>query len=383
MKNLKDCILSLFIGTWLGGLLPACTHDDEIRLPDRNDGFHISIALSVGEAPIARAYDGALSDLPGEGAEDYIDIEDLRIYAFSSNGGQPCLAQVYPDPNVEGLMKPEVTPVGGKYYLKAELPYDIFSQNQQFKLVAVANNGKSVVEKGSTLLGDFVKNSYTISYTANSPWFPQWGTSGTFGLGIPMFGVQKVNLSGYDFKTHNEFNPYLLKNVNMLRAMAKIEVDVEEGKGFNITSVSLLAGSYYDGGCIAPVGAASMTETEDVKLCNIPEPNPVTVSSPLPFYRDGATGKFVAYVPEFDLGNENSRKDKIELTIDDETYHLSLTKYAADGKPSFTDSDAYPWNALLRNHVYRYTITEVQGLAIQIKCVILPWSVEKLEPNFE
>lgn len=83
MKFLKDRILPLFMTALLGGLLPACVNEDEGTSTAPDDGsFFISIAISAGNASPARA-EGDLTDEEGTSSESYININDLKIYAFS------------------------------------------------------------------------------------------------------------------------------------------------------------------------------------------------------------------------------------------------------------------------------------------------------------
>lgn len=375
IKFLKDRILPLFMVAWLGGLLPACINDDEDTAtgPEKTDGFNISIAISAGEASTARAYEGGLPEEGGIGAENYINIDDLQIYAFSTDGSE-LLAQVYPQSDGSKVaMEPSVVQIGNMYYLKAELSYDIFSkpENQTFKLVAVANEAQSAVAGWGALTG----LTYIRTPMGNTSWYPVWGDSG-----IPMFGVQEVSLAGYSFKTNNQFNPFTLDNVNMLRAMAKIEViNAVEGTVGAINSVNLTPG-YHTQGRIAPNGVDAMTTTEDVMVANIPD-DPGLQMAMLSFHKEAA-GKFVAYVPEFDLDAGN-RGDAINIDIAGTTYHLSLTPYE-NGLPGTVDEDnAYPWNALLRNHIYRYTITGMKASALLVGLLVKPWDAVPLNPDYE
>lgn len=358
----------------LGGLLPACVYDDEDTTggSEQRDGFNISVAISAGNAPTARAYTGNLPDEGGAGAENYIDINDLQIYAFSTDGSNTLLAQIYPNSNHEGIMPPEVTPVGNTYYLKAELPYDTFSKHTEFKLVAVANGGAT----SSDVNPDWGTLTYSKDYPEGTAWIPKWNESG-----IPMFGVQEMDLTGYNFKINNEFNPYTLDDINMLRAMAKIEVvNAVEGSVGIITAVSLTSG-YHTTGYIAPYNVETMGTTENVMTSNIPQ-SATQTGGTLSLHKEAA-GKFVAYVPEFTLGNSQDRENKIELVIAEKTYFLSLTPYGEDGKPSFADEYGYPWNALLRNHIYRYTITGMNVPAMLAELVVEPWEVVPLNPDYE
>ncbi|MDE6179763.1 MAG: hypothetical protein K2G02_01270 [Phocaeicola sp.] len=352
---MKDRILPLFMIAWLGGLLPACVYDDEdaATRAEKTDGFNISIAISAGEASTARAE--GLPEEGGIGAENYININDLQIYAFSTDDNNTLLAQVYPKPDDSDVaMDPSVVQIGNMYYLKAELSYDTFSKskNQTFKLVAVANGNQSTVKTWTAL----TELTYTRApENNNTSWIPQWGNSG-----IPMFGVQEVSLSGYNFKTNNEFNPYTLNNVNMLRAMAKIEVVDQLPENLNAQIKEVMVSHYNTGGYLAPAWSEGQKETEQVKSAHIPN-NISSTDQSLVFQQQGKS--FIVYLPEYDLTPDGTR-DIISVKVgyntgEDTDYKLSLAPYF-EGKPVDEGKDQYPWQALLRNHIYRYTVTGVE-----------------------
>lgn len=380
----------------LGGLLPACINDEEDTnaKPEKSNGFNISIALSAGDAAMTRAEDG-LDEIDGSVAENYINVDDLQIYAFSTDG--TLLAQVYPKPTTGSnvAMDPLIFQIGNMYYLKAELSYDTFSQpeNQEFKLVAVAN--WRTTDNMETLpalnednsWNDLVTKTYEKSYidendvTKAKMWTPKDGD------GIPMFGVQTVSLSGYDSRYNNESNPFTLEGetgegVNMLRAMAKIEVidNIKKDGTSIVTSVSLNANCYHTKGYVVPKVQNGIKNTTNIEEANIPDA-PVAGTLPLPFFQEGNT--FVAYVPEFALTGSNRKA--ITVTIGQATYTLSLAPYDANGQPN-EGITTYPWNALLRNHIYRYTIEGVgqEMDNITITYTVCPWLTNSIDiPIFD
>lgn len=397
MKNLKDCILSLFIGTWLGGLLPACTHDDgdSSASPGEDGGICISIAVSAGGAPTART-EG--DDEAGTSVENYINIRDLKIYAFSlpssSDGtGQASdselLAQVYPKPENATVKDPVITPVGGTYYLTAELDYTIFSENQTFRMVAVANgtpffDSEITLTEETLTLKELEEKTFSIAkkITESTLWTPSLGTE--TGAGIPMFGLREVSLSGYDKKVYNEANPYPLDNIPMLRALAKIEIidaipaDADQG---SISAVSISA--YNQDGYLTPaLTGGQLNTTGNVESSRIPG-NPNKVENGTLFFAKQGDGKtFVAYLPEYQFADDAPRDIiTVKITKEDETtadYKLSLSPYDTDGKPVTDPNATGYWNALLRNHIYRYTVTAVdapQEVELKINYTVCPWEV--------
>ena len=343
----------------LGGLLPACVNEDEGTSTASDDGsFFISIAISAGNASPARA-ESDLTDEEGTSVENNINIGDLKIYAFSiptdnNASNSALLTQIYPkDDNNSNIIEADVKKsVPGTYMLEAELNNTFFDNHKDFCLVAVANwtpfvsldfslpDGKelSVLGNEELLFGQNIDVN-------KQAWTPNGEE------GIPMFGLHKASLAGYDKKHNNKFAPLLLGKVNMLRAFAKIEI--RNGmKDKEITGVSI--SSYYKMGYFTPsLIGNQLSDTENVTSANIPNPVESSVEE-LSF--SGKDGAFVAYLPEYEL--TNGKRDIITVTIDEKKYLLSLAPYTDDG-PNEKPTEDY-WKALLRNHIYRYIITGVE-----------------------
>lgn len=359
MKFLKDRILPLFMTALLGGLLPACVNEDEGTSTASDDGsFFISIAISAGNASPARA-ESDLTDEEGTSVENNINIGDLKIYAFSiptdnNASNSALLTQIYPkDDNNSNIIEADVKKsVPGTYMLEAELNNTFFDNHKDFCLVAVANwtpfvsldfslpDGKelSVLGNEELLFGQNIDVN-------KQAWTPNGEE------GIPMFGLHKASLAGYDKKHNNKFAPLLLGKVNMLRAFAKIEI--RNGmKDKEITGVSI--SSYNKMGYFTPsLIGNQLSDTENVTSANIPNPVESSVEE-LSF--SGKDVAFVAYLPEYEL--TNGKRDIITVTIDEKKYLLSLAPYTDDG-PNEKPTEDY-WKALLRNHIYRYIITGVE-----------------------
>ena len=343
----------------LGGLLPACVNEDEGTSTASDDGsFFISIAISAGNASPARA-ESDLTDEEGTSVENNINIGDLKIYAFSiptdnNASNSALLTQIYPkDDNNSNIIEADVKKsVPGTYMLEAELNNTFFDNHKDFCLVAVANwtpfvsldfslpDGKelSVLGNEELLFGQNIDVN-------KQAWTPNGEE------GIPMFGLHKASLAGYDKKHNNKFAPLLLGKVNMLRAFAKIEI--RNGmKDKEITGVSI--SSYNKTGYFTPLLIGNqLSDTENVTSANIPNPVESSVEE-LSF--SGKDGAFVAYLPEYEL--TNGKRDIITVTIDEKKYLLSLAPYTDDG-PNEKPTEDY-WKALLRNHIYRYIITGVE-----------------------
>lgn len=302
----------------LGGLLPACVNEDEGTSTASDDGsFFISIAISAGNASPARA-ESDLTDEEGTSVENNINIGDLKIYAFSiptdnNASNSALLTQIYPkDDNNSNIIEADVKKsVPGTYMLEAELNNTFFDNHKDFCLVAVANwtpfvsldfslpDGKelSVLGNEELLFGQNIDVN-------KQAWTPNGEE------GIPMFGLHKASLAGYDKKHNNKFAPLLLGKVNMLRAFAKIEI--RNGmKDKEITGVSI--SSYNKMGYFTPsLIGNQLSDTENVTSANIPNPVESSVEE-LSF--SGKDGAFVAYLPEYEL--TNGKRDIITVTIDE------------------------------------------------------------------
>ena len=347
-------------------------------------------------------------------AESYININDLFIFTFALGEEETIatndskLKDILWSPNKKEITTPQSTIYsdGENVTLRTFLDSKKYNTTDKFCIVSVANASKWVdqtslytdLKPGETTLGDLQKG---LNYTNVLPkqsesnqvlnWIPNNETSS----GIPLFGIKRVNLDGYNTEIYNSGNPYDLGTVWLLRALAKIEISVDENANqdpiegdpvdnIEIESAHIKAGNWNTGLQLIPspltrmegyatTGGTGQVETGPV--FNNHEYDPAQSSNTLYFTKvTSADGKesFIAYVPEYDLSNGKG-KDIIQIKLSgiDQTFNLSVSPYS-DGLPS-TGTNPY-WNCILRNHIYRYSIkgVEIDG---SLTLLTLKWTV--------
>lgn len=345
-------------------------------------------------------------------AESYININDLYIFTFELGKGETVattdskLKDILWSPNKKEITTPQSTIYsdGENVTLRTFLDSKKYNTTDNFSIVSVANASEWVnqtslytgLKPGETTLGDLQK---VLNYTNVLPkqsesnqvlsWIPNNATSS----GIPLFGIKRVNLDGYNTEIYNSGNPYDLGTVWLLRALAKIAISVDENinqgnpEGTYFDDIEIEYARIKDGGWntglqLIPspltrmegyVTTGGTGQVETGPNFNNHEYDPTQSSNILYFTKvTSADGKesFIAYVPEYDLSNG---KDIIQIKLAgiDQTFNLSVSPYT-DGLPS-TGTDPY-WNCILRNHIYRYAIkgVEIDG---SLTLLTLKWTV--------
>lgn len=191
------------------------------------------------------------------------------------------------------------------------------------------------------------------------------------GHAIPMWGVKEV-----DMKTIFENGTQDIGDIWLLRAAAKIEVNLSDNvrsKGTTINSATL---KYYNQtGYVLPNGATAISETrllDQENCCRVYRHAAVN----LPFVKDEKTGNYYVYVTEYDNIYYPDERNKIslEFNIDGENKYfedaISFCEYR-DGKPQ-ADSD---YN-IVRNHIYQFEILSIAGDNLELQYTVADWDAE-------
>lgn len=225
-----------------------------------------------------------------------------------------------------------------------------------YKIMVFANCNETTQNSNDiTTVGTM---TYDYTYTAtNAPAIPMWGvTTATLDL-VP--GERQTLDNGID----------------LLRAVAKVEVKLQDNtdtQGFTLTGVTISTANT-QGYCL-PAGYAAVSNTKELdredgntNYTFHPYPNSATVTD-LAF--TGDNGTYTLYLPEYDNGTTPAT---LTVTVTDEdkkqeTYTLEFKDYEG-GKP--TTGDAYD---IVRNHLYRYTITKIDNGQLTVQHKVMPWN---------
>lgn len=305
----------------LAATLASCVYDDApvLRNDDGRQAVQVTFTLAAGNAPTetradATAWENAIDQLQvlvydADGTTRVGQVENL--IRFSNDNGQ---SYTY-----HGQL---TTPTGTE--LSTDTPY---------KFVILANIDPNLTDNNT--LGD-------LTFEQGADYIPMWGVT-----------TQKLTLT-----------PGIADNlgpINLLRAMAKVEVCLSDKLKDKYTLEKVTLNRYNKTGYCLPAGYNDVTETTKLdREGDTPasfNPCPPASTAPIDFDVDETA---VCYLPEYEKDADSPAQ--LTITLNDEAYTLDLKDYT---------SDAY-YN-LVRNHIYRYTITGVNDGTLTVKYRVLPW----------
>lgn len=287
--------------------------------------------------------------------ENSIDIEgrDFRILLFDTSAEGKFLTSL----KVNRIMKESET----TYRVEGELS----EAYPAFKLVVLANWGAYADNWTSeTTIADVCEATYSYSNSFNI----------NNDL-IPMYGVQTYS----NVELRANLLTELPTDINLLRAMAKIQVTC-------IAPDIVLTGAtlhhYNTSGLCAPANVYSNTATDwgwsDDEVCHHAVHIPTDVSSAdnLPF--TSTNEGYIVYVPEFDNTGVTTKSyisvslkhaDGTEVNLDNTNIYFG--EYTDEGTlEENTDFD------IVRNHWYKYDITNVDDGELIFQYRVMKWNVE-------
>lgn len=339
-------------------LLSACHSimDDDVctdQPSDTTTPVQIGFTLTTGDVSSRAITEG---EEAGTGHENYIDIanNNFRILLFNTDNKY-----------LTALKVNRITQTGNDgttYYVEGELD----KAYTDFKLVVLANWGETYADNwtSETTIADVCKAtySYSSSFNINNDL-------------IPMYGVQTYS----DVEFRADLLTELPTDIALLRAMAKIEVTC------NATDIVLTGATLYyynTSGHCAPTNVYSNTATDwdwdNDEVCHHAVHIPTDVSSAdnLPF--TPTDEGYIVYVPEFDnTGVETKSFISVSLEHADGTeVNLDNTNiYFGD----YTDEGTLVENTdfdIVRNHWYKYDITNVDDGELIFQYRVMKWNVE-------
>ena len=270
--------------------------------------------------------------------------------------------------------------------------YDNYIDFDRFKVMLGNWEVKNIVHYKETsvknvyeLIGEVEVNA-TTSFSGKIMVYANMGgteADATFNQsttdGIPMWGVQTVNIT----LTPGERTD--VGTIYLLRAMAKVEIDMTGVENYTLESVTL--NKYNTTGYCLPNNWDEVDYT--TKLCfddNTPSCfNPkVSLGTNLPFTVTG--NNLVFYIPEYTNGTKDTDNElmmTVTLKKGTETVNLSkLYLYFRNYNTSGNADDGTPFN-IVRNHWYKYTITAVNdGVDMELSLAVNPWNVDEEELQY-
>lgn len=306
----------------------SCSRNDEVAVAEGEEGkVYVTLTLSINGEEVGSRATWEDNDNRGDGNEWENTIDDLQILIYDANN------------NYVGKVEDLIQLLDGRY--SGTLSSDAeWTGNTNYKIMAFANCPSI----------DNPSNISTLDYTrANVSYIPMWGvTTTTFDL------------------TPGESDD--IGSIDLLRAMAKVEVFMD-AEGYTIDKISVDK-SNPQGYCL-PNGYNSVSETDrlDMEGETPASFNPYTSGTP---ESKAADGQHYIYLPEYD---NSTKPAKIQVTVNDKPYDLEFKDYE-NGVPT---GDPYD---IVRNHIYRYTITGVNDGKLVIKYKAMLWELVTSEIGY-
>lgn len=337
-------------------LLSACNSimDDEVcadQPSDTTTPVQIGFTLTTGDVS-SRVTEG---EDPGSKRENYIDIanNNFRILLFNTDNKY-----------LTALKVNRITQTGNDgttYYVEGELD----EAYTDFKLVVLANWRRYA-------------DNWTSETTIANVCEATYSYSSSFNINndlIPMYGVQTYS----DVEFRADLLTELPTDIDLLRAMAKIEVTC------NATDIVLTGATlhYYNtSGHCAPTKVYSNTATDwdwdNDEVCHHAVHIPADVSSADNLSFTPTDEGYIVYVPEFDNTGVETKSfisvslehtDGTEVNLDNTNIYFG--EYTDEGTlVENTDFD------IVRNHWYKYDITNVDDGELIFQYRVMKWNVE-------
>lgn len=331
----------------LAATLVSCVYDDApvLRNDDGRQAVQVTFTLAAGNAPTdTRATWG--DDYPNENGtawESAIDPDDLQVLLYTTDNAYVARVEnlVY-FRNDDGVTY--------TYHGQLTASSDDLTPGTEYKIMVFANCG---------INNDTETNISTLANTT----FTRDGADY-----IPLWGVKTTTLALTPGTADN------LGTIDLLRAMAKIEVTLSAALTDEYTLSSITLNRYNTRGYCLPAGYATASQTTDLDredgtapISFNPNESLATNAAPFTISTDGNTA--VCYLPEYEA--EDANPAVLTITLNSKAYTLDLKDYTTNA-----------YYDLVRNHIYRYTITGVNKGTLTVQYRVLPWELVSTETGW-
>lgn len=324
--------------------------------PTYRAGFYLTVgSLSAPESTASTASrttpDGQYN--PGEGIENFIDLENQDIRVFLYNNANEFLSeltdlQIIPVSNYESSKL---------YFINGATQADISSG--KFKIMVVAN-WPEYPASGTPAMEDFFKITFDFDGSQPSRERP-----------IPMYGIKDISLSAIEPN-----NAADLGTIHLIRALAKIEVIVENPSDSWIISELRLTHYNTSGFCAPAVKSQSdyVKDNWDRDYVGRPFIPSTTQRADNLNFVDTGNGHYVLYVPEYVNTSQTEPTAQIHAKVSFGTYNWA--EHLIDLKNGQATTD------IMRNIWYKVKIKKIEKSEIDITVDVIPYAICDLDPIF-
>lgn len=339
--------------------LVACSDDTQVPSAGNDDGagkLKITFRVASPATGISRWDDADKVYEDGTGLESTIDFasESYRVYFFDTDG--KFIA--------EWRHLAEMHVLTGKdywlYTFTGSVP-DALKEHRRFSVMVLANwpsypdyhseslDGKSI--------GDVITNT-------------EWGCFNAFDSFVLSVAEQRlIPFYGFASFTDNDIifedgTTYDLGDINLLRAMAKVEVTVDMVSlpdDVTLEGAPVVRGINPKGFCapLGKIGTGKDWNTDYVTDIHLPFGNNSNDAGAMGNEADMlkvGDNTWIAYLPEFrntgGTGADNCSRIELKLSYRDEPFVLNFAEYDSDGRPDNVNG-RYD---IRRNDLYRFNV---------------------------
>lgn len=357
-------------------LLPTGCTDDNSACPDdpANGKTEVTLRFLVATrntSPLSRA-DDCEDDAPASIAENYLNLQDIQFFIF--NADRQLLATFFPDVR-------NYNDTYSQYAVTAtlKLPYfdkavEANSTAIQFYIMVVANSknlgGISIAANVGTTVDDILSENVIFNSPANLATNIGWNPDYNANRYIPMAGMQSFTVSADKLIASTPEAPLDLGDIDMLRAVAKIEV-IDKINAARDTRISgaALNGFFTTGTVLPSADQWPGYVTADVTLPTLPADAVYDTDTPLLFVKDdyalslrtdGAHSVYSAYITEYSYETANQQEPMVTVSLQpDDKDKVPYKRPFYLAKYNQGSQYADPVTELLRNHIYRYEVTDL------------------------
>lgn len=335
-------------------LLPGGCITEEGGTPADTGSAQVSFVLSLTDAGASTraTWGDNYTSEEGNGYENRIDPDDVQVMLFNASGAHVATVEIlsyYPlnDGSADYRFIGSVTAEDGT-----------LTAGQSYKLMVFANC-ETITDTSNLGALSFNYNAQNVINESQL---------------IPMWGVITKTLTLEKGKQED------LGTIDLLRAMAKIEINLADAISGTHTITDATLSKYNSQGYCLPKNYAAVMNTKELEQETgtngsneeISTFHPLSSAStealPLVISTDKKTAWL--YIPEY---NNSTDAATISITLSDGSNTTTGTLEFKDYADGSATGDTHN---IVRNHIYRYTVNVETGkLTVQYKA--LPWNLVK------
>lgn len=330
---------------WGVGFFCGCSRNENPDMASGSGDTQVSFVLSLSNAgiPTRATWGDNYTSEEGNGYENRIDPDDVQVMLFNASGAHVATVEIlsyYPlnDGSADYRFIGSVTAEDGT-----------LTAGQSYKLMVFANC-ETITDTSNLGALSFNYNAQNVINESQL---------------IPMWGVITKTLTLEKGKQED------LGTIDLLRAMAKIEINLADAiSGTHTINVATLS-KYNNQGYCLPKNYAAVMNTKELEqetgnnkdTFNPYEETQVSLNLAFSYSNDKKTAWL--YIPEY---NNDTNAATISITLSDGTTGTLEFRDYADGAATGNTHN------IVRNHIYRYTVNVETGkLTVQYKA--LPWNL--------